>query len=91
MTADDLAEFAAEWVDPISTEYRGWTVYEMPPSEQGIAALMMLNIMSASPIKQWGHNSVQALHMEIEAKKLAYADMIRYVGDPRFAKVPVPG
>jgi gamma-glutamyltranspeptidase/glutathione hydrolase len=63
----------------------------MPPSEQGIAALMMLNIMSASPIKQWGHNSVQALHMEIEAKKLAYADMIRYVGDPRFAKVPVQG
>jgi gamma-glutamyltranspeptidase/glutathione hydrolase len=91
MTADDLAEFAAEWVEPISTEYRGWTVYEMPPTEQGIAALMMLNIMSASPIKQWGHNSVQALHMEIEAKKLAYADMIRYVGDPRFAKVPVAG
>jgi len=91
MTADDLAEFASEWVEPISTEYRGWTVYEMPPSEQGIAALMMLNIMSASPIKQWGHNSVQALHMEIEAKKLAYADMIRYVGDPRFAKVPVQG
>jgi gamma-glutamyltranspeptidase / glutathione hydrolase len=86
MTADDLAEFAAEWVEPISTQYRGWTVYEMPPTEQGIAALMMLNIMSASPIKQWGHNSVQALHMEIEAKKLAYADMIRYVGDPRFAK-----
>jgi len=91
MTADDLVEFASEWVEPISTEYRGWTVYEMPPSEQGIAALMMLNIMSASPIKQWGHNSVQALHMEIEAKKLAYADMIRYVGDPRFAKVPVQG
>ena len=59
MTADDLADFAAEWVEPISTEYRGWTVYEMPPSEQGIAALMMLNIMSASPIKQWGHNSVR--------------------------------
>jgi gamma-glutamyltranspeptidase / glutathione hydrolase len=82
MTADDLAQFAAEWVDPISAEYRGWTVYEMPPGEQGIAALMMLNIMSASPIKQWGHNSVPALHLEIEAKKLAYADMIRYVGAP---------
>jgi gamma-glutamyltranspeptidase/glutathione hydrolase len=91
MTADDLAEFAAEWVDPISTEYRGWTVYEMPPSEQGIAALMMLNIMSAAPIGKWGHNSVEALHLEIEAKKLAYADMLRYVGDPRFAKVPVKG
>jgi gamma-glutamyltranspeptidase/glutathione hydrolase len=91
MTADDLAEFAPEWVDPIATDYRGWTVYEMPPNEQGIAALMMLNIMSAAPIKQWGHNSVPALHLEIEAKKLAYADMIRYVGDPRFAKVPVKG
>jgi gamma-glutamyltranspeptidase/glutathione hydrolase len=91
MTADDLADFAAEWVDPIATDYRGWTVYEMPPSEQGIAALMMLNIMSAAPLKQWGHNSVPALHMEIEAKKLAYADMIKYVGDPRFAKVPVAG
>ncbi len=91
MTADDLADFAAEWVDPIATDYHGWTVYEMPPSEQGIAALMMLNIMSAAPLRQWGHNSVPALHMEIEAKKLAYADMIKYVGDPRFAKVPVKG
>jgi gamma-glutamyltranspeptidase / glutathione hydrolase len=91
MAADDLADFAAEWIEPITTDYRGWTVYEMPPSEQGIAALMMLNIMSAAPLKQWGPNSVPALHMEIEAKKLAYADMIRYVGDPRFAKVPVKG
>ena len=76
MTADDLADFAAEWVDPISTDYRGWTVYELPPNEQGIAALMMLNIMSSSPIRQWGHNSVETLHHEIEAKKLAYADML---------------
>jgi gamma-glutamyltranspeptidase / glutathione hydrolase len=52
MTADDLADFAAEWVDPIATDYHGWTVYEMPPSEQGIAALMMLNIMSAAPLRQ---------------------------------------
>jgi gamma-glutamyltranspeptidase / glutathione hydrolase len=91
MTADDLAEFAPEWVDPIATDYRGWTVYEMPPGEQGIAVLMMLNIMSTAALKQWGPNSVAALHLEIEAKKLAYADMIRYVGDPRFAKVPVKG
>jgi gamma-glutamyltranspeptidase/glutathione hydrolase len=91
MTADDLAEFAAEWVDPITTDYRGWTVYEMPPGEQGVAVLMMLNIMSTAPIKQWGPNSVPSLHLEIEAKKLAYADMLRYVGDPRFATVPVKG
>ncbi len=91
MTGEDLAEFSAEWVEPIATDYRGWTVYEMPPSEQGIAALMMLNIMSTAPLKQWGANSVPALHLEIEAKKLAYADMIRYVGDPRFARMPVAG
>jgi gamma-glutamyltranspeptidase / glutathione hydrolase len=91
MVADDLADFAAEWIDPISTDYRGWTVYEMPPNEQGIAALMMLNIMSSFPLGEWGHNSVASLHAMIEAKKLAYADMINYVGDPRFAEVPTKG
>ena len=91
MAADDLAEFAPEWVDPISTKYHDWTVYEMPPSEQGIAALMMLNMMETFPIATWGHNSVRTLHTMIEAKKLAYADMITYVADPRFAKVPVAG
>jgi gamma-glutamyltranspeptidase/glutathione hydrolase len=91
MTADDLEGFAAEWVEPLSTEYRGWTVYELPPNEQGIAALMMLNIMSAFPLGRWGHNTVDTLHAMIEAKKLAYADMITYVGDPRFVEVPVPG
>jgi gamma-glutamyltranspeptidase/glutathione hydrolase len=91
MVADDLADFAVEWIDPISTDYRGWTVYEMPPNEQGIAALMMLNIMSSFPLGEWGHNSVASLHAMIEAKKLAYADMINYVGDPRFAEVPTKG
>jgi gamma-glutamyltranspeptidase / glutathione hydrolase len=91
MAADDLSEFSAEWIDPVSTDYRGWTVYEMPPNEQGIAALMMLNIMSGFPLAQWGHNSVESLHAMIEAKKLAYADMISYVGDPRFAEVPTKG
>ncbi len=91
MTADDLAAFVPEWVDPVSTDYRGWTVSEMPPNEQGIAALMMLNIMSASPLGPWGHNSVRSLHAMIEAKKLAYADMIKYVADPRFAEVPTEG
>ena len=91
MAADDLAEFAAEWIDPISVDYRGWTVYEMPPNEQGIAALMMLNIMSSFPLGEWGHNSVASLHAMIEAKKLAYADMINYVADPRFAEVPTKG
>ncbi len=89
MTAADLSAFTSEWVDPISTTYRGWTVYELPPNGQGIAALEMLNIMETFPLASKGHNSVDALHLMIEAKKLAYADMQRYDADPRFAKVPV--
>ena len=89
MTAADLAEFDSEWVEPISTTYRGWTVYELPPNGQGIAALEMLNIMETFPLATMGHNSVPALHHMIEAKKLAYADMERYDGDPRFVKIPV--
>lgn len=88
MQADDLTEFQPEWVQPISTTYHGWTVYELPPNGQGEAALAMLNIMELFPIKQWGHNSQKALHVEIEAKKLAYADLRRYVGDPRATDVP---
>jgi gamma-glutamyltranspeptidase/glutathione hydrolase len=90
MSRQDLAEFSPEWVEPISTTYHGWTVRELPPNGQGIAALEMLNIMEGFPLKEYGHNSVQALHTMIEAKKLAYADLARYVADPRFAKVPVP-
>ena len=89
MTAADLKEWQPEWVDPISTTYRGWTVYELPPNTQGIAALMMLNVMEQFPIAEYGLTSPKALHAMIEAKKLAYADMIRYVADPAFAKVPV--
>lgn len=89
MSRDDLAEFSPEWVEPISTTYHGWTVRELPPNGQGIAALEMLNIMERFPLKNYGHNSVEALHTMIEAKKLAYADLQRYVGDPRFSKIPV--
>ena len=89
MTAADLAEFDSEWVEPISTTYRGWTVHELPPNGQGIAALEMLNIMETFPLAAMGHNSVPALHHMIEAKKLAYADMQRYDSDPRFVKIPV--
>ena len=89
MSADDLAEFSSEWVEPISTIYRGWTVYEMPPNGQGIAALMMLNMMETFPLAKYGQNSTDALHAMIEAKKLAYADMYRYVADQKFSRVPV--
>ncbi len=88
-TAEDFANYQPEWVEPISTTYRGWKVYELPPNGQGIAALAMLNIMENFPISDYGHNSAAALHVMVEAKKLAYADMARYVGDPRFGPIPV--
>jgi gamma-glutamyltranspeptidase/glutathione hydrolase len=89
LQADDLTDFQPEWTDPVSTTYHGWTIWEMPPNSQGIAALSMLNIMEQFPIAQWGHNSQNALHVEIEAKKLAYADLQHYIGDPRSSRIPV--
>jgi gamma-glutamyltranspeptidase/glutathione hydrolase len=94
MTADDLASFSAEWVEPISSEYRGWRVYELPPNGQGIAALEMLNIMETLPAGKngpyAGPYSSDELHRRIESMKLAYSDL-RYNGDPRFADIPVRG
>jgi gamma-glutamyltranspeptidase/glutathione hydrolase len=91
MSAADLAEFAPEWVEPISIKYRDWTIYELPPNGQGMAALEMLNIMQVSPASSEGPLSAAELHKKIEAMKLAYADLYRYNADPRFAKVPVKG
>ncbi len=89
MAAADLAEFRAEWVEPVSIEYRGWRVSEIPPNTQGIAALSMLGIMENFPLRDLGLHSPEALHVAIEAKKLAYADMLAFVGDPRTGRVPV--
>ena len=91
MMAEDLATFSSEWVEPISTTYHGWTVYEIPPNGQGIGALMMLNLMENFPLARFGPGSADALHVMIEAKKLAYADMLRYVCDQKFHAVPVAG
>ncbi len=91
MAADDLADFTPEWVEPISTKYRDWTIYELPPNGQGMAALEMLNIMETSPASPDGPLSVAELHKKIEAMKLAYADLGKYNADPRFAKIPVKG
>lgn len=88
MTAEDLGNFSAEWVEPISTEYRGWKVYELPPNGQGIAALEMLNIMENVPPGKSGPNEPAELHRRIESMKLAYSDL-RYNGDPRFADIPL--
>jgi gamma-glutamyltranspeptidase / glutathione hydrolase len=91
MQADDLAEFSSEWVDPISIDYRGWKVYELPPNTQGMAALEMLNIMATSSPDKDGPAGAAELHKKIEAMKLAYTDLYRYDADPRFAHVPVEG
>jgi gamma-glutamyltranspeptidase/glutathione hydrolase len=91
LTAKDFSDYSSEWVEPISTTYRGWTVHEMPPSVQGIGALEMLNLMEQFDLHSYGLNSPRALHVQIEAKKLAYADVIRYIGDPKASKIPVSG
>jgi gamma-glutamyltranspeptidase/glutathione hydrolase len=88
MTAADLAEYSAEWVEPISVNYRGWTIYELPPNGDGMAALEMLNIMEQSKADPAGPYSPGELHTRIEAMKLAYADVKAYDGDPRFNKIP---
>jgi len=89
MTLADLKDYKPEWVEPISTTYRGWTVSELPPNTQGIAALMMLNIMERYPIAEYRLHTAGTMHVEIEAKKLAYAYMLRYLADPHFSNVPV--
>jgi gamma-glutamyltranspeptidase/glutathione hydrolase len=89
MTANDLSQYSAEWVEPISTKYRDWTVYELPPNGDGMAALEMLNIMDQSEPSPDGPLSPAELHTRIEAMKLAYADVKAYDGDPRFGSIPV--
>ena len=89
MTAKDLSEYSGEWVEPISTRYRDWTVYELPPNGDGMAALEMLNIMDQSEPSPDGPLSPAELHTRIEAMKLAYADVKAYDGDPRFGSIPV--
>ncbi len=91
MTMEDLSEFQSEWVDPIQVDYRGWKVWELPPNGQGMAALAMLNIMERFPLTMRDPMSAAAWHLKIEAQKLAYADLQRYLGDPRFSAVPVRG
>ena len=89
MTAEDLASFSSEWVEPIWIDYRGWRVYEMPPNGQGMAALEMLNIMETAPASPLGAFSAVEMHKRIESMKLAYADVHRYDADPHSYDVPV--
>ncbi len=88
-TMRDFEDHTSTWVDPVSTTYRGCTVWEMPPNGQGIAVLEMLNLLESFDLKSLGHNSAAYLHLFVEAKKLAYADRARFYADPEMAKVPV--
>ncbi|GAB3880530.1 gamma-glutamyltransferase [Spirosoma agri] len=86
---DDLANHRSTWVDPVSVNYRGYDVYELPPNGQGIAVLQMLNLLEGFDLKRLGHNSADYLHLLIEAKKVAFEDRARYYADPDFSKIPV--
>ena len=89
LSYDDLAAHESEWVTPVSTNYRGWDVYELPPNGQGIAALQILNILEGFDIAAMGFGSAEYLHTLIEAKKLAFEDRARYYADMAFVDVPV--
>ena len=95
MTLDDLAEFQPEWVEPLSTNYHGFDVFELPPPGQGFAALEMLNILEVCVPKlgfnltNLGPSDPMYWHLMVEAKKLAYSDLLARNADPKFATVPV--
>ena len=89
MQLSDLAQHKGEWVTPVSANYRGYDVYELPPNSQGIAALQMLNILEAFPLADLGRDSAGFWHLVTEAKKLAYEDRARFYADPDFADIPV--
>jgi gamma-glutamyltranspeptidase/glutathione hydrolase len=88
LTMDDLRKNQPTWVTPISVVFKGYRVWEMPPNNQGVATLEMLKILEPYDLAGMGHNSAAYLHHLIEAKKLAYADLARYVGDPDHLTVP---
>ena len=89
LSYDDLARHHSEWVEPVSTSYRGYDVWELPPNGQGIATLEILNILETYDIASMGFGSAEYMHLFTEAKKLAYEDRARYYADPAFSKIPV--
>lgn len=89
LSYEDLAAHKSEWVEPLSTNYRGYDVWELPPNGQGIAALQILNILELYDIKSMGFGSADYIHLFTEAKKLAYEDRAKYYADPDFNKLPV--
>ncbi len=89
LSLEDLAGHTSEWVTPVSVNYRGYDVWELPPNGQGIAALQMLNILELHDLRKMGFGSAEYLHLFTEAKKLAFEDRARYYADPSFADIPV--
>ncbi len=88
-THQDFAEHTSTFVEPVSTNYRGYDVWELPPNGQGIAVLQMLNLLEPFDLKAMGAQSAEALHLMIEAKKLAYEDRAKFCADPEFARAPI--
>ena len=89
LSANDLKNYKPEWITPVSSNYRGFDVWELPPNGQGIAALQILNILEQYDVSKMGHNSAEYIHLFTEAKKLAYEDRAKYYADMNFADVPV--
>ncbi|HEU5348226.1 MAG TPA: gamma-glutamyltransferase family protein [Ktedonobacterales bacterium] len=89
LAADDLARHTSDWVEPITTSYRGYDVWEMPPRTQGLAVLLALNILEGWDLSQSPRDSVDSFHWQLEAMKLAFADAHHYVADPAHASIPV--
>src|SRR5262245_54050843 len=91
LSAEDLAAHRGEWVEPVSVSYRGFDVWEMPPNAQGIAALQILNVLEGYDLRSMGFGSADAIHVMVEAKKLAFEDRAKFYADPAAAAVPVAG
>ena len=89
LSDEDLASHKGAWIDPVSTNYRGWDIWELPPNGQGIAALQILNILEGYDLGDFGFGSTKYLHAFIEAKKLAYEDRAKFYADPDFSDAPV--
>ena len=89
LTYEDLANFNSEWVDPVSTNYRGYDVWELPPNGQGVVALQILNILENFDLKEMGLFSSDYIHLFTEAKKLAFADRAKHYADPAFSEIPI--
>jgi gamma-glutamyltranspeptidase/glutathione hydrolase len=89
LSFDDMSRYHSEWIEPVSSSYRGYDVWELPPNGQGIATLQILNILEGFDIASMGFGSAEYIHIFTEAKKLAYEDRAKFYADPRFSNVPI--